>query len=201
MRITTTRTKTGRINVLADGEYRFTVPFSLWTETPLPADADEAALAALREAGERADAYDKALTLLGMRDHAEQELYRKLRKQFSPAAASDALARCRAAGFTDDARFAAALAEELSQKKNYAPRRILEALQQKGIDRETAKNAVEGLDIDGKKGIINIIKKMRLPDTLTQKELDRLLRRLTAAGYSMREIRAVLRFSEETEEG
>ena len=115
--------------------------------------------------------------------------------------ASDALARCRAAGFTDDARFAAALAEELSQKKNYAPRRILEALQQKGIDRETAKNAVEGLDIDGKKGIINIIKKMRLPDTLTQKELDRLLRRLTAAGYSMREIRAVLRFSEETEEG
>ena len=36
---------------------------------------------------------------------------------------------------------------------------------------------------------------MRLPETVTQKEADRLIRRLRAAGYSMREIREAVEFS------
>ena len=201
MKLSTTRTKTGRVNVFADGEYRFTVPFSLWCAAGLDgAEADEEALSDLRARGERADAYEKAVSLLARRDHGEQELYRKLRRLYSGEASAAAIARCRENGLTDDARFAAAYAEELFRKRGFSPERITEALLQRGIDRETAKNAVRGLDIDRKSAIIDIIKKMHLPEALTQKELDRVLRRLTAAGYSMREIRAVLRFTEETEE-
>ena len=201
MKLTTTRTKTGRVNVFTDGEYRFTVPFSLWCAAQLDeTDPSPEALEALRAAGERADAYEKALSLLDLRDHGERELYRKLRRDFSEEACAEALARCREAGIVDDARYAAAYAEELFRRRGFAPERIEEALRQRGIDRETAKNAARGLDIDRKSAIIELIEKMHLPEALTQKELNRVLRRLTAAGYGMREIRAVLRFTEETEE-
>ena len=199
MRITTTKTKTGRINILADGEYQFTVPVLLWYAAGFAEgeDLSPEALAAFCAEAEEADAYEKAVSLLSVRAHGERELFRKLRRSFSPEAAAAAVAKCRENLLLDDARFAGALAEELFRKKHFAPERIELELKARGIDREIAKNAVCALDIDKKSGIMKIIEKSHLPEEVTQKELDRLLRRLLNAGYTMAEIRQVLRISEE----
>ncbi len=202
MKITTTTTKKGRINLFADGEYQFTVSALFWAKNGCPEGGtlDEDALFALQAEANADAAYDKALRLLTLRAHGEAELMRKLRRDYDREAAENAVCRCKENGLVDDAAFAAALAEELYRKKAYAPARIEQALREKGIGKEIAKNAAYTLDIDRKYGIIRIIEKMRLPETVTKKEADRLIRRLRAAGYSMREIREVVEFSGAPEE-
>lgn len=199
MKLTTTPTKKGRINVFADGEYQFTVPLFNWHVSGLTegCEADPAALEALRREGEAADAREKAAALLAVRAHGERELYRKLTRRFSPEAAAAAVETSRENLLLDDEAYAGALAAEWHRNKGWAPARIEAALRERGLDREIAKNAVAALDIDRKTGIISIIRKMRLPEEITRKEYARLIRRLQAAGYSMAEIRAVVR----TEDG
>lgn len=195
--VTTTATKKGRINILADGEYRFTVSAFFWAKSGIRQGEDlpEQALSELYRQAEEEKAYDKALRLLGLRAHGEKELFRKLRQTCSAEASEAALARCRENGLTDDAAFAEALALSLSERRGLSPEGIVSALIQRGVDRETAKNAVQTLDIDRKSGIIKIIEKMRLTQPLSKKDLARMLRRLTAAGYTMREIRETVEFN------
>lgn len=197
MEITTTTTKKGRINLFADGEYQFTVSAFFWAKNGCPEKGDLSAetLYDLKAAADEEAAYDKALRLLSMRAHSEAELLRKLRQAYDAAPAEAALDRCRENGLVDDAAFAAVYAEELFRRKAYAPARIALMLREKGIDKEIIKNTVDALDIDRKSGIIRIIEKIHLPEQITKAEADRLLRRLRAAGYSMREIREAIDFS------
>jgi len=199
MEISVTTAKSGRINIHADGEYLFTVPALIWYASPLcgHAQADEGELMELKNLGEERDAYDKALRLLSIRAHSEKELRMKLKQKFSDDAVDSAAERLAENGLLDDAAFAAAYAEELYRRKSYSPERIKNELINRGIDRETAKNAANALDIDKKEGIINILNKVRLPENPAKKDVDRLLRRLIGAGYTMREIREVIDFSEE----
>ena len=201
MELTVTTAKSGRINVYADGEYLFTVPAFIWYGSALcgKTEADEAALKELKAAGEAHDAYEKALRLLGNRAHSEHELRQKLRVKYGGDAVDDAVGRLRENALLDDAAFAEALAQELSRRKHYAPERILLELKARGVDGEIAKKAANGLDIDRKQGIIDIIYKMHLPDAPTRKDADRLLRRLLNAGYSMREIKEVVSFSDDAD--
>lgn len=197
MEITTTLTQKGRINVLVDGEYQFTVSSLFWRLNGCAEHADLTpdALAALADAVLAEAAYEKALRVLDLRAHGERELLHKLCRDYPREAAEAALERCRENRLVDDVSFAAAYAETLFRKKGWAPGRIEAALREKGIDREIAKNAVFALDIDRKNGIINIIKKMRLPERITKKDRQRLIRRLLAAGYTMGEIRETVSFS------
>ncbi len=199
MELSTTTTKKGRINVHADGEYLFTVSAFIWYRSPLCGKTEAApeALEELRLQGLESDAYEKGLRLLGSRAHAEKELRTKLTRAYPADAADAAVARLKEAGLIDDASYAAALAEELQRRKNYSPQRIILELTHRGVDAETAKNAANGLDIDKKEGIINILNKMHLPERPAKKDVDRLLRRLLNAGYTMREIREVISFSED----
>ncbi len=202
MELSTSTTKKGRINILTDGEYQFTVPAFIWYRSALfgQTEADEEALETLRAEGQAYDAYEKSLRLLGNRAHGTAELRRKLRQGYPADAAEDAITKLTESGLLDDAAFAEALAEELYRRKHYAPERITMELTHRGVDAETAKNAVNILDINKKEGIIDIISKMRLPERLTKKEADRLVRRLLNAGYSMAEIREVVAFEEENED-
>ena len=199
MKLTTDTTKTGRIGIYTDGEFRFTVPAFIWYAHPLYGcdEADEEALSELKAAGETHDAYEKALRLLGRRAHSAWELKTKLRAHYGAEAVAETLEKLNDNGLLNDVSFAEALAEELFRRKSYAPERIRMELLSRGVAAEIAKNAANGLDIHKKQGIIDIIGKMHLPETLSPKDADRLLRRLLSAGYTMREIREVVSFSED----
>lgn len=199
MEITTTTTKRGRINVHADGEYLFTVPAFIWYGSSLlgKTQAQPEELEALQRAGLLYDAEDKALRLLSIRAHSEKELTLKLKQKYPAEIITAVTEKLRNNGLLDDEKFANMYAEELVRRKNFSSDRIRNELLSKGIDREIAENAVNALDIDKNTGIINIINKMHLPENPTRKDVDRLLRRLLSAGYTMRDIREVISFSQE----
>ena len=82
----------------------------------------------------RSSALDSAFRILARRDHTRQELALKLRqKGFDRRAIEDALARCGALGYLDDAKTAMVVAGQLA-KRGYGPLRVRQVLMQKGLD-------------------------------------------------------------------
>ena len=98
----------------------------------------------LRKQSDTRRALDKAMDYLSLRDHASGELYQKLCRKFDAPSAAYAVARAGELGLLDDAGFARRRAAELLRKRK-SRREILTDLATKGIDRDTAAEAVEAL--------------------------------------------------------
>jgi len=101
---------------------------------------------------------DRAMRILGMRDHSEQEFRRKLTAPVmtktgpEPVDATEddinnVVNWCYENRYLDDARFARQFIASRG-RKGYGPARIRQELTQKGIDRETAEEAMRECDID-----------------------------------------------------
>ncbi len=101
---------------------------------------------------------DRAVRILAVRDHSEQELRRKLAAPIMgkngpeeiDATAEDyerVIARCHEHGYLDDSRFVARFIASRS-RKGYGPARIRQELNQKGISREATEKAMRECDID-----------------------------------------------------
>ena len=56
--------------------------------------------------------------------------------------------RVRQLGYLDDSRYAKALVNELSARKGMSERGILQELLRRGVDRETAEEALEETELD-----------------------------------------------------
>lgn len=191
MILSTTTAKSGKINLYIDGDFRFSVPASLWFEMTLR-DGDEIneeELAALQEAADSVFAYDSALRLLSQRAHSEKELFEKLRQKYKTAAARQAVDKCRALGLLNDEQFASLLADELVRRKHYAPKRVENELIERGIDRQIAQSAAQSLDIDEKISIIDIIDKLCPAETRPdEKQKKRIINRLLRLGYAPHDV-------------
>lgn len=101
---------------------------------------------------------DRAMRILGMRDHSEQEFRRKLTAPVmtktgpEPVNATEddinnVVNWCYENRYLDDARFARQFIASRS-RKGYGPARIRQELNQKGIARETAEEVMRESDID-----------------------------------------------------
>ena len=199
MELTAAEGKNGKVNICTDGEFRFAVSAFVYYSFPFRDgdDVTEEELAALKAASDAERAHESALRMLTARAHGEQELYRKLRQKYDAAAARSAVDRCKAAGLIDDAAFAADLARSLTARKGWSPERVKTELLCRGVDKETAENAVSALDVDRDSGIMMLLAKMRITDDSPEKDKARAIRRLTAAGYGMGEIKKHLHLTYE----
>ncbi len=139
-------TKKGRRALFLDGEFAFSVAPELFADEGLHAgdELSEMQVEHLRARSDAARALDKALDLLGVRDHAAGELYRKLCRKFDPDTAAGAVRRAAELGYLNDGSVARRRAAEL-YAKHRSRREILRDLAAKGIDRDTAAAAVEAL--------------------------------------------------------
>lgn len=115
-------------------------------------EVDEQVLERLQELADIEAAHRAALAALARRAHARFDLRRRLLQKQHPAAAVDAaLDRLGAAGLLDDARFAVDYAASRS-RRGRGPKRLVRDLQQQGVERRIAENAVrsslaaEGID-------------------------------------------------------
>lgn len=198
MIITTTTAKSGRINIFADGEYQFTVPASVWFSSGFSQEDEISAeeLSGLKIRGDSSCAFENALRYLSNRAHSKKELGMKLKRKYCDEAVEYALSKCEELGLLDDEKFAQLFAEELSERKKYAPKRIVSELVERGIKREIAENAVNMLDKDVKNSIIDIIGRMCLSDNPTEKEKNRVIRRLLNMGYSLNDIRKYIDYGD-----
>lgn len=139
-------TKKGRLALFLDGEFAFSLDEETFAAAALHED-DEVECWRLEELRKQSDtrkALDKAMDLLSLRDHAAGELYQKLCRKFDGPSAAYAVAKAQELGLLDDESFARRRAAELLRKRR-SRREILLDLSRKGIDRDTAAQAVETL--------------------------------------------------------
>ena len=88
-------------------------------------------------------ALNDAFRILARRDHTRHELAVKLRRKgFGQAAIADALERCRALGYLDDAKTARMIASHLVGR-GYGPLHVRQALMQKGLDEKLVESALD----------------------------------------------------------
>lgn len=146
-------TKKGRLALFLDGEFVFSLDEDTFARANLHEgdDLEPWQVEDLRKQSDTRRALDKAMDYLSLRDHAAGELYQKLCRKFDEHSAAYAVARAGELGLLDDAGFARRRAAELLRKRK-SRREILRDLAAKGIDRDTAAEAVETLYDTGEGG-------------------------------------------------
>jgi regulatory protein len=92
----------------------------------------------------RQECFDAALKFLQRRLHSRDELARKLaRQEYTPAVVSDVLADLERLGYVNDSRFAQTRALSAAEHRQHGRRRAMVELLKRGVERETARSAVE----------------------------------------------------------
>lgn len=195
--------KLDKIHIFLDEEYAMTVDNTFWfsSEWYNKTEIDSEELAALQTAVSSRRAFNAAVDLLSRRAHASEELYKKLRPKFGDEPARAAVEKAKSLYLLDDEAFAEQLAEELYERKHFAPRRILSELLRRGVNREIAQNAVESLDKDDKNRIIVLLQGKYSACLQDEKGKRRAVNALLRMGYSYGDIKAALaEVNSETEE-
>lgn len=106
----------------------------------------------MQEKVQRASDYrrgkERALYLLGYRDHCRKDLVDKLSKNIDRDLAEELADKMEELGFLDDRKYAEKLARHLILVKKRGERRALQEMALKGIDRETAVEAISLVEPD-----------------------------------------------------
>lgn len=203
MKISIKPGKGNKIHIHLDGEYKATVDKDWWYSEKYRncKEITEEELTELLSSVSFRCAYNKTLDLLSRRSYSEKELARKLReKDFSEEAAEYAVNRLKELSLLDDERYAEMLSEHLYTNKHYGVKRIMQELIFRGIDRETARNAVLALDKDEVNSIVLLLEGKFKDKFRDEKGKQRTVAALLRYGYSFSDIKAALKSAEENSE-
>ncbi len=176
-----------------DGEYAMKLDTQTLLENRITAgvEIDDEDLHRLIELSNLRRAKEKALWLISYRDHSSKELYDKLRRDYSEESAQKALQRMQELGLINDAAFAKRYAAEL-HSKHQSPSTIRYKLIEKGIDRDTADEIVDSLEIDPIEEIATLVEKKYARNLHDEKGIRRTVAALQRAGYRFSDIKSVL---------
>jgi regulatory protein len=123
-----------RVNVYLDGEFAFGLAKIEAVRLRLGQELDEAAIARLKAADEREEAFQRAARLIARRPRSEAEIRQSLEKHnVSEAAIQTTLERLRNAGLVDDQAFAKAWVENRSTFRPRSKRALQAELRRKGV--------------------------------------------------------------------
>ena len=149
----------------------------------------------IEKSGERR-AKEKALWLISYRDHTKKELQDKLRRTCDAQSAEKAADRMEELGLVNDEQYAQRYARRLLLEKRLTRRAALFEMTRKGIDKQTAEEALGAVDVDYRDNIRALIEKKyrSIGDEKTKRRAVAALQRL---GYGWDDIRAVLEEYEE----
>lgn len=203
MKISVKPGKGNKIHIHLDGEYKATVDKDWWYSEKYHnyKEISEEELTELLNSVSFRRAYNKALDLLSRRPYSEKELARKLReKDFPDEAAGYAVNRLKELSLLDDERYAEMLAEHLYTNKHYGEKRIMQELIFRGIDRETAGNAVFALDKDEINSIVLLLEGKFKDKFRDEKGKQRTVAALLRYGYSYSDIKTAFNRAGENSE-
>ena len=179
-----------------------------WEESPYGQDSSlsDEQLEALITASDHRRATSRAVYLLSKRDLSRRELEQKLCREkgrYQPEKrelAAETAAKMQACGYINDAAYAARLAEQYTYTRLYPKRRVVQALLQKGIDRDIAEQAVRDVCADDGKLALEFLRKKRYTVPKESKEFDRIAAAMARYGFTGEDIRrAMRRWMEETD--
>ena len=110
----------------------------------------------IEKSGERR-AKEKALWLISYRDHTKKELQDKLRRTCVAQSAEKAADRMEELGLVNDEQYAQRYARRLLLEKRLTRRAALFEMTRKGIDKQTAEEALGAVDVDYRDNIRAVI--------------------------------------------
>lgn len=182
-----------------DGEFALCLDTRVLQENRVAAgtELNDERLRELIELSDFRRAKEKALWLLSYRDHSSKELLDKLRRDYNEDTAEKTVVRMQELGLLNDISFAQRYANDL-HAKHTSPSTIRYKLTQKGIDKETADEIIENLQIDPCDEIEALIEKKYLKNLSDEKGIKRTIAALQRAGYRWSDIKSVLsRYTED----
>jgi regulatory protein len=150
MKITDIAPKKGtRYQIEVDGEYWYILDVELIVDHHLKIgmEVDEAFLSDLKRAADWRKAKERALYLLGYRDHCREELIRKLCRSVDRDIAEEVADRMRELGYLDEQMYARKLAQYLMMSKKQGRTRAMQEMRRRGVDAEAAEAAIEEIEI------------------------------------------------------
>ena len=146
-----TRRDPNRVSVDLDGAFAFALPAQLVTDERLEIGdtLDEPRTASLLASDESARATEAALVFLGYRPRSEREVRDRLRRNgYGQDAIDHTIARLHDWRYLDDEDFARRWVENRATHRPRGKRLLHQELRNKGIDRETAHEVIDGADLD-----------------------------------------------------
>lgn len=188
------------------GNQTVVVPLGLYRERPLQ-EGEEIDLEAYDQwllLRQYRYALDRAVGYLSMRSHSKKEIADKLlRIGYRPATVEMVLYKLDTAGVMDDADFARQWVEARANRK-VGTRRMMQELHQKGIDRETAEEAVAALPTEALQEAANALAKKawqkRKPTEDPRKVANRVLAMLSRRGFDWPMAKAALAYARQEDE-
>lgn len=197
MKLTVQPGRKDKIHILIDGVYQTTVDALYFSTCGYRDGADLTAQEAadfLRDAHFRR-AFNKASNLLSYQDRTRKQLMERLTPDFGADAAEAAVDRLEELRLVDDTRYAARYAEELRRTKGMAPRGIVYALLSRGIDRDTAEEAVQALEDDSEETLLDLLRTKYRGKYGDAQGMRRTMAALQRLGYGVGEIRKAMRLA------
>lgn len=139
-------------------------------------------------------AKSKALYLLGIRDYTCKEMYSKLSPHYMEEVVVATIAKMIELGFLDDEKMAGKLARHCILTKQWGETKALFYIRQKGIDSDTAKNAVSEClsTIDTVEVITSIIDKKYRQKLGDYKQNQKVIASIARLGYNYYDIKAAI---------
>lgn len=201
MKLTVKDGRNNKIHIYLDGEYRATVDKDWWYSEKYrnAKEITEDELTELLCSVSFRRAYNKALDFLSRRPYSEKEIKRKLKeKDFDENAIEYAINRLKELSLIDDVRYAETVSEHLYTNKHFGEKRIMQELMHRGIDRETAQNAISALDKDSVNSIVLLLEHKFKGKFNDEKGKQRTVAALLRYGYSYSDIKTAFQSVSQT---
>ncbi len=135
----------------------------------------------------------RALWYLEQRDLSKKQLIEKLSRSFPETTAIKVADRLEELSLIDDARYASRLANSLVFDKKVSPKYAAYLMTTKGIDRETAREFTENIEVDQIEIIKDILSRRYQNRLGSEKELNRAIGYLARRGFSFSDIKTALK--------
>lgn len=141
----------------------------------------------------------RALYYLSGRDYAAKELERKLSRSFDREVCRAVVERFVEVGLINDATYAERMARNLTEYKQYPRRRVIQALQEKGVSRAVAQAALDALEPDDFQQALALIQKRYYNKLGTKENRAKTVAALARYGFSYDAVRRAIEAASEQE--
>ncbi len=190
-----------RVTVRMDTGEEFLIDKKTWEESVYTAGSSlsQEELETLLSESDHRRAKSRAVYLLSKRDLSRRELEQKLcREKGRYVPENKEIARETAAymeelGYVNDAAYAERLAVRYSGERLYPRRRVIQKLQEKGIGRTLAEQAVEAIEKTDDDLALEFLIKKRYTVPKEQADADRIAAAMARYGYAGEDIRRAMR--------
>lgn len=189
-----TVTKKGRYALFCGGEFLFSLDEETYLKHHIKVGSEFPGeeLESLRAASDYFAAKNKALLLLGYRDHSKKELIDKLKRKFDEKTSELAVEKMCELSLVDDAEFAKKLCREMIEQKGASKRAAEQKLYEKGVARDIIETTLSLYKDDECDAIRMIVEKKYLLKLRDREKRALVFAALARKGFKASDIKTVL---------